>query len=225
MTIRLKAAAISGLLLSSLALSNFVTPTPSHIPYTLHVPLIGQLGKNWCWAACMEMATTYYHTTIDSTAPAVKQCAEVAAVYGTKCTINCDSLPAVIPSQYDQPNTPFTKPFGYQFSYAPNALSWETLVAEITAKRPVIFKWYWLGITQATEESAGAHFLIAEGCPQTNYIKRSGWISVHDPLPIGKGHHRIITYNAYSGNRPVSLNKSQRYIYNWFGGGYYQIKH
>ncbi len=199
----------------------------SSLPASLHVPFIPQKGNTWCWAACTEMAMKYYHDKINPNAPAYSQCELVKMSNpgdGTHCPP--DTIPA--DRGLNQSGFPFDQTCGYQIKHTygrGSALSQQQLEAQIAAKVPVIFQWQWSGITHTTRDSYDFHWLVAEGCPRSSFYPNKGWVSIHDPLPVGRGRHRIITYNEYANKRPLSFPGYTKYVFNAHGYDYYQLQY
>ena len=204
------------------------------VPASLHVPFIAQTGRTWCWAACTEMVSRYYHDKIDPTAPIITQCDIVKASYGGSCNMPCPPPDTLPPECDNSGNWPFTPPLGWSYSFtegvAPKAaLTWEELQREIRDNRmPVTFQWKWKGITRSTRGYNDAHWLVAEGCPSSSYDTTRGWVSIHDPLPVGRGRHRIISYPEYANEKLVSFPGGRRYdkyVFNDHGQDYYGFKY
>lgn len=217
-------------------LNGFMKPQPPPVPASLHVPFVYQIGNNWCWAACSEMVSKYYHQKIDSLAPVFSQCMLAKSCYSIFGTMTCPVFTAdSIPSACDSiGSTPFC--FGpnytgknYSFFITPTegtALSWDSLCAQIADSMPVIFQWGIEGITAGTQNWNGMHFLVAEGCPHSSYFDSPGWVSIHDPLPPGQGRHRIITYAEYANMRSTSLpGDSSKYVFCFHGWDRYAFKY
>lgn len=214
------------LILFCLFFTGFIPePTGGTTPTCLKVPFIPQLGKNWCWAACTEMVSTFYHNEVDSSAPIIRQCEEVKEALGDRCTMPCPP-PDTIPKIWDKARSPFIADFGYSPQYTGKALSWDALVAQMAAKKPVIFQWQYRGITKATQDSTGSHFLVAEGCIKSSYMNfGTGWVSVHDPLPVKRGRHRIIAYSEYANKTPLLFHGFKKYVFSSHGMDIYNINY
>lgn len=189
----------------ALALSSFTTATPPPVPASLGVPLVGQVGTCWCWAACVEMITTYMHSK-NVMVPIIPQCDEVHRGFPS-WNILCPMVPPV-PSQYDAFGVPFSTDLalGYSFklysgadSNYNGAIPYDSLCAEFAAGRPTIFQWQWHGISvQTVNYAPGQHFLVAEGAPSSKYGGSSQWVAINDPMPYILGHHRVITYREFA---------------------------
>jgi hypothetical protein len=215
----------------------------NQVPSSLHVPLIPQIGNTWCWAAVTEMITTYYHNAIDTNAPVIRQCDLCKLSAADSCNFNCDTLKAGnVPYSCDQffgapfPSTPIDSIscLGYikSMTTGPDMrekgkeilLSQEHLVEQIRHRIPVIFTWFWSGLTtDATEQDS--HFLVAEGIPHSSYITSHIWVSVHDPWPVGRGGHRIISYPEYANMKPTSIMSSLSYVFTSHGQDFYDFKY
>ncbi|MDP4219022.1 MAG: C39 family peptidase [Bacteroidota bacterium] len=215
---------LSGILL----LSGFLKTHAA--PGSLHVPFIPQVATNWCWAATTAMVLAYEHRS-NPHVRALTQCQYVQAWckkypdYAVRLWM-LDSCP---PSDsgiyyYNFPSTPFVEALGHTMQERDRVgLTYEELCSEISAGRPVIFQWKWQGITPLTKGRADWHYLLAEGCPESKYINSPGWVSVHDPWPVNRGKHRIMSYSEYDNLVPTSLPGSREFVYTTHGSDYYGI--
>ena len=208
----------------------------SAVPATLHVPFVPQIGYNWCWAACTEMVSRYYHEKIDTNAPPIFQCAYANAVNAGMGypSLDCDTLrPGNVPDLFDQTATPFSNVGdsnceGYLINYTAGSnspLSWDSLKMFIAEKQPVIFTWEWQGITFRTIDSMESHYMVAEGIPHSSYIRDPGWVSVHDPWPAGIGKHRVMAYSEYANHIPTSSPGSNTVVYCMHGIDYFNVRY
>ena len=214
-------------------------PVAINPPGSLHVPMIPQRGFEWCWAACTEMVTTYYHDQIDPNAPVIRQCdlANLVLFGNLKCPV----MVGEVPDSMDQPTVPFpnvrdTNCEGYTFSQTFGSvnsnvmnsiaeLPFDSLKWVIVHKSPVIFEWGWEGITIATIDSGSTHYMVAEGIPHSSYINDPGWVSVNDPWPVGMGKHRIMAYSEYANHIPTSSPGSNTIVFNAHGVDYFDFQH
>jgi hypothetical protein len=189
----------------ALALSGSMSPTKPLVPGSLGVPLVGQVGTCWCWAACVEMVTTYMHSK-DVMIPIIPQCDEVNRA-NPSLDIICPMAPP-IPSNLDVTGTPFSNPYdralGYYWQqFTPShqmknmTIPYDTLCGEFAAGRPTIFQLEWFGTSANTLDDSGTHYLVAEGAPSSKYSPTQ-WVSINDPMPYIMGHHRIITYDEFA---------------------------
>ena len=149
----------------------------------LPVPLFGQETGMWCWASTTQMSTTYVGNT------RVRQCVEANTRFGHT---DCCSNPAVCtnggwPEYWKWGfNSRTTAPWG-------TPLTFDQIMAEIDANRPVNFSWGWTG--------GGGHIMVANGyfnlnapllgLPPTQYV----W--VNNPWPPGVGAQSWIPYSTY----------------------------
>ncbi len=188
-------------------------------PSSLHVPLVGQLGSWWCWAACTEMVSRYYHDSINTAAPIITQCSIVNLAFYWLPPLDCDTVNSSNPpdAANDMPATPFPKLGitnsceGYSVISTSEvvdmkALSWDSLVSQISQRMPVIFNWGYAGILRSTggPGTGGNHYLVVEGCATSKYIA-DNWISINDPAPVGRGTRRIISYFEYANKKPLTI--------------------
>jgi hypothetical protein len=176
--------------------------------------------SQWCWAAVTEMVMAYYHN-LDPGNALMTQCDLVKQI-NPQVNIDCDGQ-WKSDSLADNPGNPFANVTSYSVSEWLGALPipYDTLAAEIAAGRPVIFQWSNYGITpgkksvitqiSGTDYPIGAHFLIADGLPRSDYSD-SLWVSVNDPLPVGEGSHKVMAYSAFAGCVPSS-HQTERNAY------------
>ncbi len=181
------------------------------------------MASEWCWAASTEMISTYYHNQVNANAPIITQCQEVQQYMGSMCTIDCNALPDTITASCNWQSTPFAAAFGYSIADTNIALSWEALSTQITSGKPVAFEWNWTGITTNTTGNTGGHYLVAEGCPHSSYISFHGWVSVNDPLPVGIGRHRIMSYAEYRNLPSIDFPGYTDYAYNSHGYDFHSL--
>jgi hypothetical protein len=204
---------------------------------SLHVPFIPQRADEWCWAACTEMVSKYYHDKINSKAPVLLQCDLANILFHGN--LKCPVMIGEVPASMDNPTVPFppladTSCEGYTFnqtygsrsSFVENSIAelpWDSLQSVIAHGSPVIFEWGWEGVTIATIDSNSTHYMVAEGIPHSSYINNPGWISVNDPWPTGVGKHSIMTYSEYANHIPTSSPGSKTIVFNAHGVDYYQF--
>lgn len=196
-------------------------PGPS-VPATLRVPLVGQAMSQWCWAATTEMVTAYYHN-LDPRNQYISQCELVKKAY-TKLKIDCAHI-GKRDSVVNQPGNPFsnvsTTIYNRSDWLGSGSIPYDTLASEFIAGRPVIFQWANYGVTTNMKSSytkqynqdypIGGHFMVAEGLPRSEHSD-SLWVSINDPLPVGQGSHRVISYRAFCGSIP-SAHRTLRNAY------------
>jgi hypothetical protein len=200
--------------------SGFVqTDTPANVN-SLHVPFAPQLASNWCWAATTSMVLRYESRTNPNVKP-LSQCQYVKSFYRSQDAYveelwRLDSLPLSKTALYyfNGPGDPFVYPVGHTYLKKYSPLSYEELQAECAAGRPVIFGWQWRGLLQKTKGEIGQHFLVAEGTPRSSYFNGEwGWVSIHDPMPVNRGRHRIIRYADYANKSPMPNPDDIMYAY------------
>ena len=183
---------------------------------TLGVPLIGQGMNEWCWAACTEMVSLYYHNK-DQRSNIIKQCVLVKDAYSLD-SLPCDGSHRAVEGD-DKQGQPFQQDTTYNFNdwEGELPLPYAALDSEISAGRPVIFQWGFFGVTYAKhlvigkkDYNLGGHWLVAEGCPVSAHSD-SLWVAINDPLPVGEGRHQVMSYSAFAGciPSPVQLAKKQ----------------
>jgi hypothetical protein len=218
--------------------SGFVqNETPANVG-SLHVPFTPQVASNWCWAATTTMILQYESRTNPKVAP-LTQCQYVQQFCRSSDAHvselwRLDSLPLSKSalSYFDGSGNPFIAPMGHDYKQTRKGipLTYSQLQAEFLAGRPVIFGWQWQGLTQKTKDQDGAHFLLAEGTPFSSYFNGdNGWVSIHDPMPVGRGRHRIIRYSEYANKRLFvnidhTKNVNDRHYYQYaFNRHYYDM--
>ncbi|MEP7234571.1 MAG: papain-like cysteine protease family protein, partial [Ignavibacteriota bacterium] len=174
---------------------------------SLHVPFIAQIASNFCWAACTNMVTAYYHGK-NTSMPILSQC-ELSKLNAPGLTpFDCDTLRKNnLPWEYDQGGAPFpVDPAtgtcnGYKPTYYNQnqslTMPWATLKQMISDSTPVIFGWNWNGVTIASVNDSDSHYIVAEAVSQSKYYPDSGWVSINDPWPVNGGRHRVIAYSEY----------------------------
>jgi hypothetical protein len=215
--------------------SGFVRTDTANVN-SLHVPFTPQIASNWCWVATTTMILQYESRTNANIVP-LTQCQYVKAYYKSQNAYvdklwMLDSLPLSDSALYyfNGPGNPFIDSVGHDYTQTNLLLktqkngntiqdgvplTYSQLQAECIAGRPVIFGWQWQGLTQATKENNGAHFLLVEGTPYSSYFNgENGWVSIHDPLPVGRGRHRIIRYSEYANKRLMEDLDNIMYAYN-----------
>jgi hypothetical protein len=179
------------------------------------------------------MVTKYYQEKINPQAPWIRQCQLVNIVQNAK--VDCPGIPGKIPSDWDQDGDPFptlgdSNCMGYHAvqTYNPNSssvpLTPQVLAAQIAAGLPVVFDWLWIGLTVDSSNQSGNHWIVAEGIPHSSYINTHMWVSVNDPLPAGRGRHRIISYPEYANQKPMTLpGYPPEFSFSTHGVDYYQL--
>lgn len=135
-----------------------------------------QHESNWCWAASAEMTMKFLGAN-------VKQCDEANKQFGRT---DCCNSPT--PTECNNGGWPqFTK-YGFKANQTTKApLTWEEVKTQIGCyKVPFCNTWAWTG--------GGGHMMVISA-----YALRSGekWVYLRDPLPVGTGSSRWITYDAY----------------------------
>lgn len=148
---------------------------------SLPVSLLGQETEQWCWAASGQMIMLSLGATVD-----VRQCTQACKEF--TCLSCCDQSP---PDNCVKGGWPEFEKYGFSAQYREWELSWEELVAEIDAGRPVAFSWWW---TSPSSVGAAGHMMVAYGYDTTNGAKT---VRVWDPLPVGSGDAHDMSYDEY----------------------------
>ena len=150
-----------------------IAPNATCTPYAeLPVPLEGQQQSNWCWAASAQMIMEYHGVT-------VPQCVQANDALGrSDC---CGGSP---PSVCNTTGWPSFGTYGFLYTTTIGPFTLDEIAEEIGCReRPIAFTWAWDG--------GGGHMMVAFG------FDESGWVLIHDPLPVGYGSTSAITYSAY----------------------------
>lgn len=142
-----------------------VVPTPVSLP----IPLVGQHGSFWCWAACAEMVDRWRK----GLAHATSQCGLASTHVTPNC---CGHTPPS--NQRDRGLsaagiTEVWHQLGYANASATGNIGLSGIDTELQARRPVQ-----IGLTGA----AGGHVVLVVGvnAGATQY-------TIHDPLPLNTG--------------------------------------
>jgi hypothetical protein len=143
----------------------------------LPVDRIGQETNQWCWAAGTQMTTKFAGV-------AVKQCDQANARF----TRN-DCCVSPTPAACIQPGWPEFPKWGFNTDITGwgVALTWVQLKAQIDNNHPVAYSWGWTG--------GGGHLMVA--IAYQYWAADDIWILINDPLPVGAGSSRWITYNEF----------------------------
>jgi hypothetical protein len=206
---------------------------PNKLSVSLDVPLIPQIGHNWCWAAVTEMCMRYWQANIDRSAPTPTQCQLAKKRFiifyqgNTKkladtTLLVCDP-DSIVGSEFDLTGTPFcsldTSVIAnkyYTYTWTSTPLSWDSLCVAFLARKPVIFSWQ---AQNMIDSSYATHFLVAEGCFRSRIAPKSCWVSINDPWGLTSenktviARHSQITYDEYCntmGTR-VAINNEYRW--------------
>jgi hypothetical protein len=152
----------------------------------LDVELTGQLTQQWCWATCAQMVMRYFGKNIT-------QCEQANALF--KRTDCCHSVmgrgaPFKPISACAKAGNPDWNYYGFEVTHSSydTPLTYEELVAQIDANKPVCFSWKW--------NSGGSHMLVAIGY-WNSFQLLGDVVLVNDPWPVNKGEFKIISYHAY----------------------------
>jgi hypothetical protein len=152
----------------------FVTPRPYQ--KRLLVPLHGQKTIMWCWAASGEMIMEYLGKRVE-------QCDQANHRFSSNA---CCGRPVPV-NPCINGGWPDFSHYGFSADQTTDqALSWEDLCAQIDNHRPIAFTWHWRG--------GGGHMMVAIGHAISDNER---WVLVHDPLPVGQGETKRITYENY----------------------------
>lgn len=165
----------------------FCLAAVGHADKKLNVPLYAQQTNMWCWAASGEMIMSYLGND-------VAQCTQANNRFGYT---DCCPVPPCLPSGSHciQGGWPQYDKYGFTYSSTAwrTALTWEQLVGQIDANKPVGFAWGWTG--------GGGHYMVAIGYAT---IMGTKWVCVNNPwapapgcTKTGGGAYQMITYADY----------------------------
>jgi hypothetical protein len=139
-----------------------------------------QQTEMWCWAASAQMCMEFIGNTT------VAQCRQASNEFGVQ---GCCNSPTPIPC-VDGGWPEFPK-YGFTSLRTQDAgLSWEELVGEIDANRPIAFSWHWL----VDGADAGGHMMVAHGYSE---VAGARLVHVADPWAPNVGDQYTISYDVY----------------------------
>ncbi len=242
------------LLLSFILCSTgLMRPSEQQVPATLGVPLISQNADCLCWAACVQMVTTYLHQVNPGTVPIITECEAAQIAHSGLADSTCppDTLPWDSSWDFEwNPSDVLTaRSFAVRSFAAENprqgaradslVLPVDSMAEELSHHRPVIFVWNWAGlfVSLGDTELYGSqpHFLVAEGLqPSPFNAGKSGevWVAVNDPEPVMHGHHRLMLYRVFTNLVPCSMRQDMRegaydknFMFTQHGGDYIGISY
>jgi hypothetical protein len=173
-----------------LCMTQTVTINPDTAALTckiLDIPLVAQETRMWCWAASGEMITAYYGSSI----------AQHKQVNNRFRRNDCGNTPR--PRHCIRGGWPEFEKYGFNRpEHRYGALSWQELVRQIDAGKPVGFSWEWKACKKC--KSNGSHYMVARG-----YIiyKQTRLVVVNDPWPASPvkpdgGSVLVMTYRDYN---------------------------
>lgn len=150
-------------------------PVEEPRPFSLRA----QESAMWCWAASAQMALEAYDVPIS-------QCQQVNDSLGRNLC-RCDLCSSKTPVDLACTNGgwPDLGRYGLKATATPNgsAISWERLVQELDAGRPVLFTWLW--------SNGGGHMMVAQSHLT---VDGENYVLIYDPSPPCTGDARWITY-------------------------------
>lgn len=136
-----------------------------------------QHQSNWCWAASGEMCMEFLGS------PAIEQCDEANKRFSRT---DCCNNPT--PTACNNGGWPEFAKYGFSASNTTNAaLSFDEVKNQIYCRKaPFCNTWKWNG--------GGGHMMVISGYMVIDGVQ---YVYLRDPLPVGVGSSRWITYNAY----------------------------
>lgn len=141
----------------------------------LPIPLIGQIGSWWCWAACAQMVDCWRK----GAAAGTTQCALASDHVTPHCCGHTPPSPQCDRGLTASAITAVWQRLGSVAATQDGQLSLARLDAELAARRPVQ-----LGLTS----TLGGHVVLVVGVNPS-----AGQYTVHDPLPLGQGSITLAT--------------------------------
>lgn len=137
---------------------------------------VDQHQSNWCWAASGEMTMNFLGGN-------VTQCDEANKRFGRT---DCCNTPT--PTICNNGGWPEFDKYNFKADHTSDAaLSWDEVKKQIYChKVPFCNTWHWSG--------GGGHMMVISGYMVLNNVK---YVYLRDPLPVGTGSSRWITYDAY----------------------------
>ena len=156
-------------------LSACCTPDPNL--GSVNLTSTDQHQSNWCWAASGEMTMEFLGSG------SIQQCDEANKRFGRT---DCCNSPT--PSACNNGGWPEFDKYGFKADHTSDApLSWDDVKRQIyCSKKGFCNTWHWSG--------GGGHMMVISG-----YMTLDGtsYVYLRDPLPVGTGSSRWITYAAY----------------------------
>jgi hypothetical protein len=133
--------------------------------------------SNWCWAASAEMCMEYLGS------PAIEQCDQANKRFSRN---DCCNSPT--PNACNNGGWPEFPKYGYESEHTSDApLSWDEIKNQIACRKvPFCNTWHWSG--------GGGHMMVISGYA---LIDGQQMVYLRDPLPVGTGSSRWLTYSAY----------------------------
>ncbi|MEO8112194.1 MAG: papain-like cysteine protease family protein [Ginsengibacter sp.] len=137
---------------------------------------VDQHQSNWCWAASGQM-------TMNFLGGSVTECDEANKRFSRS---DCCNSPT--PSACNNGGWPEFDKYGFKADHTSDAaLSWDDVKKQIFChKVPFCNAWHWNG--------GGGHMMVISGYMVLNNVN---YVYLRDPLPVGVGSSRWITYDAY----------------------------
>ncbi len=173
---------------------------PGKIEYKhkmLDVPLFAQQTEMWCWVASGEMIMAYFGEE-------VPQCLQANNRTGRYDCCKKNRPPdSCIKGGYPQ----YGK-YGFNFLSKYGALSWQKMVDQIDANKPVGFSWVWSRKLSRIKGVSG-HHMVARGYIflKPGDLDAVKLVVVNDPGPPSEnkfkgGSFKIMTYDYYDTFKP-----------------------
>jgi hypothetical protein len=137
-----------------------------------------QHQSNWCWAASGEMTMNFLGAN-----PSVVQCDEANKRFGRT---DCCNNPT--PSACNNGGWPEFDKYGFTADHTSDAaLSWDDVKKQIYCRHKAFCNtWHWSG--------GGGHMMVISGYMVLDGVQ---YVYLRDPLPVGVGSSRWITYARY----------------------------
>lgn len=151
------------------------SPTFGASSFALNLPLEGQRGQNWCWAACASMVCDYHSGSRGN----LPQCALASAKTSQKCCLGSGISQACDVPATQSEITDIWANLSYRVAAINSSLDEQQVVDELRDGRPV---------------QAGLHFGFAGHVVLVGGFRPSpGQYFIVDPAPVGVGSVSWIT--------------------------------
>ncbi|WP_394823540.1 hypothetical protein [Pendulispora albinea] len=159
------------------------------------VPLEGQRESEWCWAASSRMVKRTFLGP-DAGVP-LMQCDLANAHFGRN---DCCKVP--VPGACNRPSTVDLDIYGIDSEWMPYLTARNIQYELETAHRPFIIAWDWHG--------GGSHIMVGKAF----HYDVQFWITLNNPLPVGAGDVKTISYDEYMGGVEFDHeHQSDRYVH------------
>jgi Papain-like cysteine protease AvrRpt2 len=143
----------------------------------LPVPIFGQEQLPWCWAATDQMIRWHYERI------QFPQCEIAASNLGHPCCSNLTNC-----MKFGNTQIPSSGRYNLQ-SMVGTAIAYSTIKVNVNESKPWIYAYQLNG--------GGGHLMVGAGYSTDGASIKN--VLIIDPMPVGVGTCRWITYNEYKG--------------------------